>query len=432
MEFNDQAAISQIQSLQQAPQSIQKSNNKVKLLIFILLSLIITTGLVFTRIQTDKYQMTENKQLITPSPYPLSQAEEVIQAEIDMRLVSDFTPIDHRRRSGSYNDYILFDRSNHKQAFYFDSNNNRVGLININNSFGNASYCIGSDKPIYSPQLGLLLYVNSDNNIWIRDMKKSINYQISTEGSNESKKYWGTKILMTDWSNDGQYVVYHVEHEYCQMGPCPELEENPNIKSGFYIADIFGGKIYYSTSISCPKRFLPNSHKLLSSNDQYYNFDNNTVVNTPIYTSQIISHQFSISKNNKFIVYSPNESYNSSGSEGYSKIIIHSLTDNKQNILANGKFAQYQRPQLSSDSKWLNYKNEKTTVVYSFENGTSNNLEQAYEEYWTQDDRLIRLIGEGNDNISFTLYEPLTYRVTTILKFDEQTQKALEGVIEYL
>ncbi len=291
----------------------------------------------------------------------------------------------------------------------------------------------GNYLPLYSKNLGLFAYINKDLNIWIRDINSHINFRISKQGTGNNNLYTGTGVWLDHWSRDGRFLVYLVTEDMCDesIEICNNnLKPNPDIKAGFYVADLFSGKVYYLPSLEMPGLFIPNTHKLLNGNGYDYSLNFDTFENYQSFLPEgMIQEKLGFSDDMQFLTYY-SDSLNIANAD-YSKIMLVNLTKKSSKTIAEGKFADFQNPLISRDGKWLAYNKHSlisdNTYIYNINQGKVAHTFPGYPYRWTYDNKLVLTTDKNSlDIFGYYLMNPDNWATKMIFRYDSKTFKILE------
>jgi hypothetical protein len=418
-----------------------RSNRKLKLLLLlcVLVTLLVTVNVILITNPSSKKFTATNKSVSVPvestnTDRPFPKAEKRIIDKVEHTLVSEFQPLDFSLYNQYHEPITILNDFDDNNVFYYSSDSKSYGIINHEDSPAWAKRYDRFDQS-YTSDTGLFFYINTDGNIWVRNLDKSINYQITKQSFPQDEIYLATRLRSAVWSDGGRYLVFQVEYWGCREIECADLVPNPNVEYGFYVADLFEGKVYYTQNIEYPKGFLPKSHKLLSEKGYIYNLDDYSISNYPY--NNPVNTQLHFSKTMKYLAYQVYQIEHRCVNCGYSGIFLADLTNNAQKLIAEGTFAEYQWPTVSPDESMLAFQRSlegglSVVMVYNIANTQTIETINAYSYYWSPDNTLIIYSPyEDSDEFrSYVIYDPSTNEYSNVLRYNSSTGEIIEGNIQ--
>lgn len=319
-----------------------------------------------------------------------------------------------------------------EEVSFFDPESKKYTAEKVFKARSGGELYIGQDDPLISSTHTLVAYINQDdNNIWIMDVDGNNKNKISSEGYSETETFFGSKVSLTAWSDDERFLVYHARSG--EGGPGSEDKLVLPMLSGFYIADLDEGAVYYLPGIQGVIGFIPGTHQLLFSNDgitivSFTSWDMLTD-EIKIITKKTFSSWaglFSFSKNS-YMAYGHGST---SDSSNFSALVYASLDNTYQKEIARGSWAEVRSPTISPDDTWIAYIKETPALCASGGGGCPQGTLFLYNtatekteyvldsvkkiHYWYDDENLLILRGTHERPWSLELFN-IVNKTSTII-----------------
>jgi hypothetical protein len=239
----------------------------------------------------------------------------------------------------------------------YDPTTKKTTPLSVKAIGGSGTAHQGSSSPLPSPSNKLFAYINKkDSNLWVIDADGRNNIQISTQAKEADDLYFGASLMISGWSNDERFLVYHVNIEdESPMGPLKGIVK-PNILEGFYAADIETGKVYFLPNLPNFVDIIPVSNKIVFNVEGEKRKDLYTYEITSGEVEQLTkedmlkswSHQFSFASNGKHYAY-----VEARTEPSHSKLIYTTIDNSNKQVIAQGSFADVQWPHISPNGKLI-------------------------------------------------------------------------------